>query len=150
MMFITPRGDRKCLVFIRKDDEEGGRKKGSLTYHKDSVKTGRIVVKIYTDHLHHDRDMSNTPIDLMLRYEHVHDQLKNQFADFNDVCLARDMYLYVCGYLDNKIRIFELNRKEPGPVYVIEDNRARVTCIKFSKDYQFLITCDASGVIHHY
>lgn len=61
------------------------------------------------------------------------------------------MYLYVCGYLDNKIRIFELNqRHEKGPVHVIEDHKARVTCIKFSKDYQFLFTCDARGVIHHY
>ena len=60
------------------------------------------------------------------------------------------MYLYVCGYLDNKIRIFELNQRTAGPVHVIDDHQARVTCIKFSKDYQFLITCDARGVIHHY
>ena len=32
----------------------------------------------------------------------------------------------------------------------IDDHKARVTCIKFSKDYQFLFTCDARGVIHHY
>jgi len=35
-------------------------------------------------------------------------------------------------------------------VFVVEDHQARVTCIKFSKDYQFLFTCDARGVIHHY
>lgn len=108
MMFITPRGDRKCLVFIRKDDDER-HKKGQVTYHKDSVKTGKIVVKIYTDHLHPDSSMGSAPIDLMLRYEHIHDNLKNSFADFNDVCSAKAMYLYVCGYLDNKIRIFELS-----------------------------------------
>ena len=66
------------------------------------------MVKIYTDHLHTDKDMSTIPIDLMLRYENVHDQLKNLFADFNDTCSPKDMYLYVCGYLDNKIRIFKL------------------------------------------
>ena len=147
MMFITPRGDRKCLVFLREDKEN---KSKQVKYRQKSIKQGNIVVKIYTDHLHRDRDMSDTPIDLMLRYENVHDQLNNLFADFNDTCSARDMYLYVCGYLDNKIRIFELNQRTAGPVHVIDDHQARVTCIKFSKDYQFLITCDARGVIHHY
>lgn len=149
MMFITPRGDRKCLVFLRKDDDPKTSDKKKVTYKKNSIKQGSIVVKIYTDHLHTDRDMSSNPIDLILRYENVHDQLKNLFADFNDTCSAKDMYLYVCGYTDNKIRIFELN-KNTGPVHVIEDHKARVTCIKFSKDYQFLFTCDATGVIHHY
>jgi len=60
------------------------------------------------------------------------------------------MFLYVCGYLDNKVRIFELNRKTNGPVHILNNHNARVTCIKFSKDYKFLFTCDADGVIHHY
>ena len=109
------------------------------------------MVKIFTDHLHADKDMSSVPIDLMLRYENVHDQLKNLFAAFNDTCTAKEMYLYVCGYLDNKIRIFKLDKKQQvGPVLEIDHHKARVTCIKFSKDYQFLFTCDARGVIHHY
>ena len=87
----------------------------------------------------------------MLRYENVHDQLNNLFVDFHDPCCKKDIYLYVCGYQDNKVRIFELNQKQPsGPVYVLDDHHARVTCISFSKDYQFLLSCDARGVIHHY
>lgn len=70
MMFITPRGDRKCLVFLREDEEK---KSKQVKYRQKSIKQGNIVVKIYTDHLHRDRDMSDTPIDLMLRYENVHD-----------------------------------------------------------------------------
>ena len=25
-----------------------------------------------------------------------------------------------------------------------------MTCIKFSKDYKYFISCDADGIIHHY
>ena len=60
------------------------------------------------------------------------------------------MFLYVGGYLDNKVRIFELNRRTNGPVHILNNHGARVTCVKFSKDYKFLFTCDADGVIHHY
>ena len=109
ILYVTPRGDRKCLVFFRKDDDGAASKSKQLSYSQRSVKQGSIVVKIYTDHLHKDREMSDVPIDLMLRYENVHDQLKNLFADFNDKCSEKDIYLYVCGYQDNKIRIFELN-----------------------------------------
>jgi WD40 repeat protein len=35
-------------------------------------------------------------------------------------------------------------------VRVLNHNNARVTCIKFSKDYKYFITCDADGVIRHY
>ena len=148
MMFITPRGERKCIVFMRKDDEGANKKKDKeVSYSNKSVKQGNIVAKITIDHLRKDDAIQ---IDLMLRYENVHDQLRNLFADFNDTCSAKDMYLYVCGYLDNKIRIYELNSKGDKPVHIIEDHKARVTCIKFSSDYQFLFTCDARGVIHHY
>ena len=91
-------------------------------------------------------------IDLMLRYENVHENLNNIFADFSDQCSKNLMALYVGGYLDNKVRIFELNRRNQPTLqpYTINHHNARVTCVKFSKDYKFLFTCDADGVINHY
>ena len=68
MMFITPLGDRKCLVFIRQDDKPLG-KNEKVKYPSKGVKQGNIVVKIYTEHLH----TASAPTDLMLRYENVHD-----------------------------------------------------------------------------
>jgi WD40 repeat protein len=90
-----------------------------------------------------------------LRYEQVHHELDNIFAEFScktDKCVyKKQRYLYVCGYLDNTIKIFDLEKK-PGEHFVkeLKKNNARVTCIKFSKDYKYLITCDADGVIQHY
>lgn len=49
MMFITPRNDRKCLVFIRKDEKQ--EKQKEVIYNQKSVKQGKLVVKIHTDHL---------------------------------------------------------------------------------------------------
>ena len=80
MMFITPRGDRKCLVFLRKDEDGQISRTKKVMYNQKSVKQGGIVVKIFTDHLH----TASVATDLMLRYENVHDQLKNLFADFHD------------------------------------------------------------------
>ena len=42
--------------------------------------------------------------------------------------------------------------KSPGKPLIKElrMNNARVTCIKFSKDCKYLITCDADGVIHQF
>lgn len=95
MMFITPKGDRKCLVFLRKDDEDQKTNKNKkIMYPAKSVKKGDIVVKIYTEHLH----TASLATDVMLRYENVHDQLKNIFADFHDPCCPKDIFLYVCGY----------------------------------------------------
>ena len=88
----------------------------------------------------------------MLRYENVHENLNNIFADFSDQCSKNMMALYVGGYLDNKVRIFELNKRQHGTtnVLTVSNHNARVTCVKFSKDYKFLFTCDADGVINHY
>ena len=84
MMFVTPRGDRKCLVFCRRDDETSSKKDKKAINKIKNIKQGNIEVKIYTDHLHTDRDIQAQPIDLILRYENVHDQIKNLFAEFND------------------------------------------------------------------
>ena len=87
----------------------------------------------------------------MLRYENVYDELKNLFAYYHDESFQKEIFLFVCGYQDNRIRIFDLAQKEPtGPVMTVSGHSARVTCFRFSKDYKFLYTCDASGVIHHY
>lgn len=77
-------------------------------------------------------------------------ELDNIFAEFTDAkCKEKSHYLYVCGYLDNSIKIFDLKEKEEKHlVYELKSHNARVTCIKFSKDYRYLITCDADGVIH--
>ena len=60
--------------------------------------------------------------------------------------------LYVCGYLDNSLRVFDLEQK-PGnhEVAVLQgQHAARITCVKFSSDNRYLFTCDADGVILHY
>ena len=55
MMFITPRGERKCIVFMRKDDEGANKKKDKeVSYSNKSVKQGNIVAKITIDHLRKD------------------------------------------------------------------------------------------------
>ena len=55
------------------------------------------------------------------------------------------------GYFDNSIKIFDLEVK-PGKhhLHTITDHKARVTCLRFSSDYQNLVTCDSDGVILHY
>ena len=82
MMFIKPKENRKCLVFTREDDH------GASTIYtgssKGSVKTGSIFVKSYLQNLNSDRDFKEKPLDLMLRYENVHENLNNIFADFID------------------------------------------------------------------
>jgi WD40 repeat protein len=57
----------------------------------------------------------------------------------------------VCGYLDNSVRVFDLEAK-PGSHWVatIKDHRARVTCLKLSGDNKYLISGDSDGVILHY
>ena len=86
----------------------------------------------------------------------MHHELENIFAEFSckhEKCTYKERgHLYVCGYLDNSIKIFDLMMKSPGKPLVKElrMNNARVTCIKFSKDCKYLITCDADGVIHHF
>lgn len=59
--------------------------------------------------------------------------------------------LFVCGYLDNSLRIFDLEAK-PGMhlIKIVRHHNARITCIKFAADYKYLITCDSDGVILHY
>ena len=148
MMFINIDIQRKCLVFTREDDD-GKKLPKKHFYPKNMVKTGKIMVKMTDDHLNKDGIQKGKAIDLKLRYEHVHDQLKNCFAGFNDACNPKDLFLYVCGYLDNKIRIFNF-RDNKGHVFTVHANQARVTCMRFSQGNQFLYTCDADGVIHHY
>lgn len=60
--------------------------------------------------------------------------------------------LYVCGYLDNSMRIFDLENKPGHHLIKVMDgcHNARITCLKFSADYKYLLTCDADGVILHY
>lgn len=49
------------------------------------------------------------------------------------------------------MKIFDLEQK-PGQhlVKVVRDHNARITCIKFTSDYKYLISCDADGMILHY
>ena len=68
------------------------------------MKQGPIVVKIFTDHLH----TASVATDLMLRYENVFDELKNLFAYYHDDSFQKEIFLFVCGYQDNRIRIFDL------------------------------------------
>ena len=152
MMFVKPKENRKCLVFTREEDSSSERYMQYVYTGQNvaAVKTGSIFVKSYLQNLNADKDAKEKPLDLMLRYENVHENLHNLFADFSDQCTKNLMLLYVGGYLDNKVRIFELNRKTNGPCHTLNNHNARVTCVKFSKDYKFLFTCDADGVIHHY
>jgi WD40 repeat protein len=59
------------------------------------------------------------------------------------------MKLFACGYMDNSLRIFDLDNKA-GPPKIIHDHNARITCLKFSANFKFLYTCDEDGVILHY
>jgi WD40 repeat protein len=59
------------------------------------------------------------------------------------------MKLFACGYMDNSLRIFDLDNKA-GPPKIIHDHNARITCLKFSSNFKFLYTCDEDGVILHY
>jgi len=59
--------------------------------------------------------------------------------------------LYVCGYLDHSFRIFDLDAKQGQHLLrKVEGSQARITCLKFSQDFRYLISCDADGVILHY
>jgi WD40 repeat protein len=116
---------------------------------------GRIVVYCSRVNISKDTFKAEKQYDLNLRFEHVHHELDNIFAEFsckNEKCVYKDQrYLYVCGYLDNTIKIFDLKKKSGEHlVHQLRHNNARVTCIKFSKDYKYFITCDADGVIQHY
>jgi len=59
------------------------------------------------------------------------------------------MKLFACGYMDNSLRIFDLDNKA-GPPKIIRDHNARITCIKFSSDFKYLYSCDEDGVILNY
>lgn len=142
---------KECLAFLRIDD-----KKAPKDLPLNAVPTGNIVVFCSRVNISKDTFRPEKQFDLSLRYEHVHHELDNIFAEFsckNENCNynKNQRLLYVCGYLDNTIKIFDL-KKKPGEHLVreLKNNNARVTCIKFSKDYKYLITCDADGVIHHY
>jgi WD40 repeat protein len=79
--------------------------------------------------------------------------LNNVFQEFTDSCQENAKYLYACGYLDNSVRIFDLNEKKKGKghlVLALREHSARVTCIKFTKDYAYFFSCDADGIIRHY
>jgi len=142
---------KQCLAFLRVDDSKNSNKE----LPPGAIPTGKIVV--YCNRVNISRDTFNPQrqYDLFLRYEHVHHELDNIFAEFScktDKCIyKKQRYLFVGGYLDNTIKIFDLEKK-PGEHLVreLKRNNARVTCIKFSKDYKYLITCDADGVIQHY
>ena len=59
------------------------------------------------------------------------------------------MKLFACGYMDNSLRIFDLDGKA-GPPKIIRDHNSRISCIKFSSDFKYLYSCDEDGVIIHY
>lgn len=140
--------EKKCLAFLRIDDKKA----------KDNQKLPRGKIVVYKCRVNISKDLflPKDQKDLLLRYEHVHHELENIFAEFSckhEKCTYKDRgHLYVCGYLDNSIKIFDLTIKSPAKPLVKElrMNNARVTCIKFSKDCKYLITCDADGVIHHF
>jgi len=54
--------------------------------------------------------------------------------------------------MDNSVRIFDLDGKSGSHmVKVIQGcHSARVTCLRFSPDFKYLLSCDADGVILHY
>lgn len=82
MMFIKPKENRKCLVFTR--EEDNAQQSVYTGSNSTGIKTGSIFVKSYLQNLNSDRDVREKPLDLMLRYENVHENLNNLFADFSD------------------------------------------------------------------
>lgn len=72
-------------------------------------------------------------------------------GEYTDRYQDKSKYLYVCGYLDNTVRVFNLSKKKGKHLVHIETkHKARVVCLKFSVDYKYLFTCDVDGVINHY
>lgn len=147
MIFTQVKKD--CIVIVRVDDPSVKARK-QVT--ENTVQSGKIYAYRGRVNIQRDTFKKEGQFDLYLRYEQVHHELENIFAEFTDQkCSDQAKYLYVCGYLDNSIKIFDLSNKDPKHlVREIRTHNARVTCIKFSKDYKYLITCDADGVIHHY
>ena len=108
MIFIA--NEKQCLTFLRIKDKESS-ETGQRELTNLAVPTGKIVV--HRNLLNNQRDFKKNLFDIYLRYEQVYLELDNIFAEFTDqTCKKDEAYLYVCGYLDNSIKIFNLNRKE--------------------------------------
>jgi WD40 repeat protein len=132
--------EKRCLVFVRQDDANDKR-----------AEVGNLVVYVCAETLTKD-NFKEKYFDLQMRYEWVADELHNVFQ----VYFSQDskggnqsMKLFACGYMDNSLRIFDLDNKA-GPTKIIHDHNARITCLKFSSNFKFLYTCDEDGVILHY
>jgi WD40 repeat protein len=143
---------KDCMIFARVDDPFKSKKQNLDIM---AVPTGKIIVYHIEANISKEIFNKLPQYDLYLRYEQVHHELNNIFAQFSDdKCTPKAKYLYVCGYYDNTIKIFDIGQKDVKPgkhlVHKLRTHNARVTCIKFSNDCRFLITCDADGIIHHY
>jgi len=91
--------EKKCLVFVRHEDA-----------HDKRTDTGNIVVYISSETLSKESFSKEKCFDLNLRYEWVTEELNNVFQVYSQVSVNK---LFVCGYLDNSLRIFDLETK-PG------------------------------------
>lgn len=134
--------EKKCLVFVRQEDPNDKR-----------PEVGNLVVHVCQETLSKE-SFKEKYYDLQLRYEWVAEELHNimQVYSVTDSKIGyQSMKLFVCGYMDNSMRIFDLDQK-PGQSVpkIIHDHNARITCMKFSSDFKFLYSCDEDGVILHY
>lgn len=105
MIFISL--PKQCLAFLRIEP------KPPKEVLPNAVNIGSIVVHRNRVNISKETFGPKKQYDLQLRYEHVHHELDNIFAEFSckkDKCpYTKDRsYLYVAGYLDNSIKIFDL------------------------------------------
>jgi WD40 repeat protein len=149
-MLFSPTS-KDCMIFARVEDQLKAKKQNLDIM---AVPNGKIVVHHIEANISKETFAKLPQYDLYLRHEQVHHELNNIFAQFFDKCNPKAKYLYVCGYYDNSIRIFDIGQKDTKPgkhiLQKLRTHNARVTCLKFSNDYRFFISCDADGVIHHY